>query len=74
MDRKTELGMEIAQELERWNRLQKFGGDDPFQPDGIGMNLIRKQIIALKEECETELDGDYPPEYHIKSPEEVKDD
>ena len=74
MDRKKELGMEIAQGLERWNRLRKFGGDDPFQPDGLGMNLIRKRIVALKKECETELDGDYPPEYHIKLPEEVKED
>lgn len=74
MDRKVELGMEIARGFERWNHLQKVGGDDPFQPDGLEMNLIRKRIIALKKECEAELDGDYPPEYHIKSPEEVKED
>lgn len=74
MDRKKELGMEIAQGLERWNRLRKFGGDDPFQPDGLGMNLIRKRIIALKKECEAELDGDYPPEYKIDTPAEVRND
>lgn len=74
MDRKTELGTKIAQGLERWDRLRKFGGDDPFQPDGLEMNLLRKRIIALKKECETELDGDYPPEYHIEPPEEVKED
>lgn len=74
MDRKTELGIKIAQGFERWNRLQKIGGDDPFQSDGAGMNLIRKQIIALKKECEAELESDYPPEYRIDTPAEVKDD
>ena len=57
------VASEIVKELERWEYLRKYGGCDPFWPDGVNMNLIRNHIISykrqLEELCETEVDDQY---------------
>lgn len=64
--------MKITKGIKQWNYLQQLGGNEPFTADGFGMSLLRKQIIALKKECEAELESDYPPEYKLDTPAEVK--
>ena len=71
MSRKEELGAELAQRHSEWEKLKVSGGSDFFGTDGANMNIVRNQVIALKKKCEDELDGDYPPEYYVATPEEV---
>lgn len=36
---------EIERERSHWNALNERGGNDPFWPDGVNMNLVRNHII-----------------------------
>lgn len=66
------VASEIVKELERWEYLRKYGGCDPFWPDGVNMNLIRNHIVSykrqLEELCETDV---LPDEYYLSIPPEV---
>lgn len=74
-DRSKELGAQIAASIEQWNRLKENGCSDPFWSDGVNMNLVRNHVIFYKKSCEKELaEGDYPPEYSLKTPPEVSND
>lgn len=69
------LRKDILQELKRWQFLREHGGQDPFWPDGVNMNLIRNHIIydktRLLELCQ---DGKLPEEYYLPTPPEVDKD
>lgn len=39
------LQKEAEKELQHWKMLKKYGGQDPFYPDGTNMNLTRNHII-----------------------------
>ena len=74
MGRKEDLGVEIADRIDRWNHLCEFGGKDPTYADGVNMNLVRNHILIAKRKCEKELDGDYPQEYYFPTPDVVDPD
>ena len=57
-----------------WQFLKEHGGQDPFWPDGVNMNLVRNHIISYKrdirEHCQ--LYGlPVPEECYIPTPPEV---
>lgn len=41
------VASEIVKELERWEYLRKYGGCDPFWPDGVNMNPYKKSHSFL---------------------------
>lgn len=74
MTRKEELGKSIADDIHKWKAYNETGGSDPFCADGVFMNGLRRQILASKKQCESEFKKkDYPPEYYMETPPEVKD-
>lgn len=44
-----ELCNDIRQEIAHWEDLNENGGQDPFWPDGVNMNLIRNHVIYAKQ-------------------------
>lgn len=71
--RKEELGAALADNMKEWTTISENGCGEPFCEDGKVMNTIRRRIIALKKQCESELQKDgYPPEYSEETPQEVK--
>ena len=47
-DKKTlvqRLRKEAGRELQHWQALKKYGGNDPLWPDGTNMNLTRNHMI-----------------------------
>lgn len=56
------VASEIVKELERWEYLRKYGGRDPFWPDGVNMNFIRNHIISYKRQLEELCETDVLPE------------
>lgn len=70
-ERKEELGAKIAERIQRWNAIKENGCSDPFWPDGLNMNLVSNHVIYYKRQCEAELNGDYPQEYYLPTPEKV---
>lgn len=65
---------DIQRELTHWHYLRDYGGQDPFWPDGVNMNLTRNHIIyarhQIAEICE-EHDWNLPEEYYLPLPPEV---
>ena len=39
---------DIQRELAHWHFLRDHGGQDPFWPDGVNMNLTRNHIIYAR--------------------------
>lgn len=68
--KKTDYKAELKEEYERWNQLFREGGQDPFWPDGVNLNLVRNHIIACKRSLEQE-GGEMPEEYDWSLPPEV---
>ncbi len=67
-----ELGAEIRENMERYEELRRYGGTDPFWPDGVNMNLCRNHIIYLRKRIEQELKPEYyPEEYYMVLPKEA---
>lgn len=42
----------LEQSYRRWAELYEKGGQDPFYPDGINLNLVRNHIIYYKRQIE----------------------
>ncbi len=65
----------IIREIGVWKRIQKYGCNDPFWPDGCNMNLTRNHILSYKREiseiCE-ENNLSLPEEYYLPTPPEVE--
>lgn len=70
-DKKTEIEQNLIQEHAEWKNLYKYGGQDPFWPDGCNLNLIRNHIIHYRKQLE-EI-GYYPESYYWDVPREVDD-
>lgn len=67
----------LLQEFQHHAYLKEHGGQDPFYPDGINMNLTRNHIIYEKRQIMElcSISGlDLPPEYFIPTPKEVDND
>lgn len=66
-----------AAEYKQWYHYWKYGGSDPFWPDGSNMHLIRNHIIyykrQMKELCE-QIGCDLPECYAEALPPEVDKD
>ena len=74
MEKVKEIKQKMQAEYRRWQNLKTRGGNDPFWEDGYYMNLTRSHIIALRHQCETELQPeDYPEEYNFPIPPQVDD-
>lgn len=71
-----ELCKDIVYEINHWTSLKEFGGQDPFWPDGVNMNLTRNHVIYAKREikkiCE-ETGHELPEAYYLGTPPEVDD-
>ena len=66
----------ILRECAHWENLRVRGGQDPFWPDGVNMNLTRNHVIYAKRRlCEmaTEHGWELPDEYYQQTPPEVDD-
>ena len=67
---------DIQRELAHWHFLRDHGGQDPFWPDGVNMNLTRNHIIYARRQiveiCE-ENDWALPAEYFLPLPPEMPD-
>lgn len=71
-DPSKDLQQELENEYAKWHYLKEHGGNDPFWPDEINMNLVRNHIIYGKRQCEELLDPEmYPEEYFWELPPEV---
>lgn len=64
----------------QWEYLYTYGGQDPFWPDGVNLNLVRNHIIYEKRQIEELLQDEqentffstpYPDIYHRPTPDEV---
>ena len=72
MDKAKKIKQEMQDEYCRWEALKTCGGNDPWWEDGYNMNLVRNHIIALRYQCETELQPEeYPEEYNRPIPQQV---
>jgi hypothetical protein len=69
-----ELTNELRGDFARHAYLKEHGGQDPFYPDGVNMNLTRNHIIydkrQIMEFC-IENGFDLPEEYYLPTPEKV---
>lgn len=71
--KKEDYRVELRKEHEHWKELFCQGGQDPFWPDGVNLNLVRNHIIA----CRTALEQEgktMPEEYGWPLPPEVSPD
>ena len=65
---------ELADEFAQWERYRVHGGQDPFYPDGVNMNLIRNHIIYYKIQIEKNMKPEeYPECYYRETPSEIDD-
>ncbi len=55
---------ELIQAYDRWERLYKNGGSDPYWTDGVNLNLVRCHIIDGRERLEELC---YFPEVYTRS-------
>lgn len=70
--RKEQLAADLRDRYRRHAELLENGGNDPFYPDGVDLELVRNHIIYYKRQCEEELHpSDYPEEYYWDLPPEV---
>ena len=71
------LCKDIRREIAHWIYLNENGGQDPFWPDGVNMNLTRNHIISDKYQIEEmcfQAALPFPDEYYLPTPPEVSDD
>lgn len=71
------LCKDIRREIAQWIYLNENGGQDPFWPDGVNMNLTRNHIISDKYQIEEmcfQAALPFPDEYYLPTPPEVSDD
>lgn len=78
------LTRDLTNSFARWEFLHEYGGQDPFWPDGVNLDLVRNHILSYKEsirelvEAETEemsLFGlAYPDIYYRETPMKVPGD
>lgn len=71
--KKLDYGTELKKEYERWSQLFCQGGQDPFWPDGVNLNLVRNHIISCKMSMEQEGEA-MPEEYGWPLPPEAPPD
>lgn len=73
----AKLIVELNKSFALHEYLIEYGGQDPFWPDGVNINLVRNHIIADKSKiinfC-TENNLPYPDELYNPTPELVDDD
>ena len=61
----------IVKECAIWENLRVCGGQDPFWPDGVNMNLTRNHVIYAKRclrEMAAEHGWELPDEYYLQTP------
>lgn len=66
----------IVKECAIWENLRVRGGQDPFYPDGVNMNLTKNHVIYAKRclrEMAAEHGWELPDEYYLQTPPEVDD-
>lgn len=64
----------LRREFSQHASLKEYGGQDPFYPDGVNMNLVRNHIIYDKRkilELCSENGFELPDEYFIPTPDKV---
>lgn len=62
----------MTDKFDRWNDLYRNGGRDPFYTDGCNLNIIRNQIIALKNRIAREYPAESMPDIFLReTPSEV---
>ncbi len=67
--------VELQKAFDRWDELYSSGGNDPFWPDGVNLNLVRNHILYYKKEIEQTYEPqNYPPIYYRETPQEVPQD
>ena len=69
-----ELCNDIRQEIAHWEDLNEHGGNDPFWPDGVNMNLTRNHVIYAKQRMAGicgERGIQLPGEMYLPTPPEV---
>lgn len=74
------LEEELKRAFERWDNVYQNGGSDPFWADGMGLNLTRNHVLAIKRDMEELAGGqnsdslfgfEFPPIYYRETPIEV---
>ena len=70
----------LTRDFARWDYLYTHGGQDPFWPDGMSLNLVRNHILSDKRQIEDFLKDEkentlfstpYPDIYYRPTPDEV---
>lgn len=73
----NEYAENIRERHSRWKTIYREGPNDPFWPDGGGLNLVRGHIIYYRYKI-AELCSQYrfskPPEYNLPIPPEMDPD
>lgn len=70
-----ELQAEVRKDVKQWNRVKKYGSDEPFDTDGTSLWLIRNHIsfdrAKLLERCKADGVKKCPKESRVKLPKQV---
>jgi hypothetical protein len=62
----------LQESFARWESIQQNGCNDPFGPDGCGLNLVRNHIIYDKRKIENTMPlEEYPEIYFRETPPEI---
>lgn len=65
---------QLRESFDHWQNLYEYGGQDPFWPDGVNLNLVRNHIYYYKRKIEETMEPKaYPEIYHRARPPEVPD-
>ncbi len=67
----------LIEEIAIWKRIQEYGCNDPFWPDGCNMNLTRNHILSYKQQIRELCEKNnlpLPEKYYLPTPPEVDDD
>lgn len=84
-DKLAEYTAGLERSFNEWDHLYNYGGQDPFWPDGVNLNLVRNHILSYKRQIEEYIkDGNdgqaslfsntYPEIYFKETPPEVDSD
>ena len=80
----SQLTNDLTKAFARWDHLFSHGGQDPFWPDGVNLNLVRNHILHYKRSIAEIVEADqdepsffgvtYPDIYYRATPDEVPRD
>lgn len=70
-----EYETQIQADYARWQRYYNYGGDDPFWPDGVNLNLLRNHILYSKQKIMELCRENALPEieFSVPTPPEMED-